>query len=57
MHWDTLKQNNYSIVERNGVCRVGEVRADITSPMPNHKGFKLQLLSEIHPLDFMSSEI
>ena len=23
-------------------CRVGEVRASTTSPMPDHKGFKLQ---------------
>ena len=27
---------------RDGGCRVGEVRAGTTSPMPNHKGFKLQ---------------
>ena len=26
----------------DGECRVGEVRADTTSPMPDHKGFKLQ---------------
>ena len=25
----------------DGGCRVGEVRAGTTSPMPNHKGFKL----------------
>ena len=24
------------------LCRVGEVRAGTTSPMPDHKGFKLQ---------------
>ena len=28
----------------DGGCRVGEVRASTTSPMPDHKGFKLQLL-------------
>ena len=28
----------------DGGCRVGEVRAGSTSPMPDHKGFKLQLL-------------
>ena len=28
----------------DGGCRVGEVRAGTTSPMPDHKGFKLQLL-------------
>ena len=27
---------------RDGGCRVGKVRAGTTSPMPNHKGFKLQ---------------
>ena len=28
--------------EEMGRCRVGEVRAGTTSPMPDHKGFKLQ---------------
>ena len=28
----------------DGGCRVGEVQADTTSPMPDHKGFKLQEL-------------
>ena len=28
----------------DGGCRVGEVRAGTTSPMPDHKGFKLQKL-------------
>ena len=50
MHWDTLKQDNYSTVRWDGGGRVGEVRAGTTSPMPEHKGFKLQYLSEIHPL-------
>ena len=27
-----------------GGCRVGDVRAGTTSPMPDHKGFKLQKL-------------
>ena len=26
----------------DGGCRVGKVRAGTTSPMPEHKGFKLQ---------------
>ena len=44
MHWDTLKQDNYSAVRGDGV-RVGEVRDGTTSPMPEHKGFfKLQLI-------------
>ena len=28
----------------DGGCRVGKVRAGTTSPMPDHKGFKLQEL-------------
>ena len=28
----------------HGGCRVGEVQAGTTSPMPDHKGFKLQEL-------------
>ena len=39
MHWDTFKQDNDSTVVGDGGCRVGEVRAGTTSPMPNHKGF------------------
>ena len=42
MHWDTFKQDNDSTVEGDGGCRVGEVRAGPASPMPDHKGFKLQ---------------
>ena len=38
MHWDTIKQDNYSTVGGDGGCRVGEVRAGTTSPMPDHKG-------------------
>ena len=37
-----IKQDNYNTVGGDGGCRVGEVRAGTTSPMPNHKGFKLQ---------------
>ena len=47
MHWDTFKQENYHTVGGDGGCRVGEVWAGNTSPMPDHKGFKLQKLSEI----------
>ena len=32
----------YSTVRGDGGGRVGEVRAGTTSPMPEHKGFKLQ---------------
>ena len=35
--WD-----NWCTVGGDGGCRVGEVRAGTTSPMPDHKGFKLQ---------------
>ena len=45
MHCDTLKHDNYSTVWGDGGSRVGEVRAGTTSPMPEHKGFKLQQLS------------
>ena len=45
MHCNTLKQDNDSTVRGDGGSRVGEVRAGTTSPMPEHKGFKLQLLS------------
>ena len=48
MHWDTFKQDNYSTVGGDGVCRVGEVRAGTTSPMPDHKSFKLQKMSIPH---------
>ena len=39
---NTLKQDNDSTVRGDGGSRVGEVRAGTTSPMPKHKGFKLQ---------------
>ena len=39
---DTLKQDNFSTVRGDGGGRVGEVRAGTTSPMPEHKGFKLR---------------
>ena len=42
MHCDTLKQDNDSTVRGAVGSRVGEVRAGTTSPMPEHKGFKLQ---------------
>ena len=42
MHCDTLKQDNDRIVWGDGGKKVGEVRAGTTSPMPEHKGFKLQ---------------
>ena len=38
IHWDTFKQDKYSIVGGDGRCRLGKVRADNTSPVPNHKG-------------------
>ena len=48
MHCDTLKWDNDSTVRGDGGSRVGEVRAGTTSPMPEHKGFMLQQLLEIH---------
>ena len=37
-----LSHDNWCTVGGDGGCRVGEVRAGTTSPMPAHKGFKLQ---------------
>ena len=34
--------DNWCTVGGDGGCRVGEVRAGTTFPMPDHKGFKLQ---------------
>ena len=42
MHCSTLKQDNDSTVRGHGGSRVSKVRAGTTSPMPVHKGFKLQ---------------
>ena len=50
MHWDTFKQGNHSTVGGDGGCRGGEVRAGTTSLIHDHKGFKLQELSEIYSL-------
>ena len=36
------KQGNHSTVGGDGGCSGGEVRAGTTSPIPDHKGFKLQ---------------
>ena len=38
MHWDTFKQDKYSTVGVQQLCRVGEVWA----PMADHKRFKQQ---------------
>ena len=37
MHWVTFKQDNYSTVGGDRRCRIGELRASITSPIPDHK--------------------
>ena len=50
LNWDTFKQDSHSTVGGDEGCRVSEVRAGTTSPIPDHKGFKPQWLSEIHPL-------
>ena len=42
MHCDTFKQDDSSTVGGDGRSRVGDVQAGATSPMPDHKGFKLQ---------------
>ena len=38
----SASRDNWCTVGGDGGCRVGEVRAGTTSPMPDHKGFKLQ---------------
>ena len=38
----SASHDNWCTVGGNGGCMVGEVRAGTTSPMPDHKGFKLQ---------------
>ena len=40
----SASHDSWCTVGGNGGCRVGEVRASTTSPMPDHKGFKLQEL-------------
>ena len=57
MHCNTLKQDNDSTVRGDGGSRVGKVRAGTTSPMPEHKGFKLQQLSRdpLTPADGLGS--
>ena len=53
MRWNTFKTDNYSTVGGAwGDVGVSEVRASATSPMPDHKRFKLLEQSEIHPLHF-----
>ena len=39
---DSASHNNLCTVGGDGGCRVGEVRAGTTSPMSDHKGFKLK---------------
>ena len=38
----SASHDNWCSVGGDGGCRVGEVLAGTTSPMPDHKGFKLQ---------------
>ena len=38
----SASRDNWCTVGGDGGCRVGEVRAGTTSPMPDHKGFKQQ---------------
>ena len=35
----SASHDNWCTVGGDGRCRVGEVRAGTTSPMPDHKGF------------------
>ena len=38
----SARRDNWCTVGEDGGCRVGEVRAGTTPPMPDHKSFKLQ---------------
>ena len=38
----SASRDNWCAVGGDVGCRVGEVRAGTTSPMPDHNGFKLQ---------------
>ena len=38
----SASHDNWCTVGGDGGYRVGEIRASTTSPMPDHKGFKLQ---------------
>ena len=40
----SASHDNWCTVGGDGGCRVSEVRTGTTSPMPNHKGFKVQTL-------------
>ena len=40
----SASRDNWCTVGGDGGCRVSKVRAGTTSPMPDHKGFKLQEL-------------
>ena len=42
LHSYSASRDKWCTVGGDGGCRVGEVRAGTTSPMPDHKGFKLQ---------------
>ena len=50
MHWDTYKQGNYSTVGGDGDVGSARYEPALLPAMPDHKGFMLQELSEIHPL-------
>ena len=52
-----FEKDNYSTVRGDGGSRVGEVRAGTTSPMPEHKGFMLQLTIRDPPTHTSSSRV
>ena len=39
MHWDTFKQDGYSIVGGDGDVGSAKYEAALLPPMPDHKGF------------------
>ena len=55
MPWDTFKLDNYNTVGGDyGGCRVDDVQVGTTFPMPDHKGFKVQQLSQITPTPILT---
>ena len=54
VNYYSASRDNWCTVGGDGGCRVGEVRAGTTSPMPDHKGFKLQQLVNVQKFSTLS---
>ena len=53
----SASRDNWCTVGGYGGCRVGEVRAGTTSPLPDHKGFKLQWLVDFQKFSTLQVKI